>query len=67
VYTEQGVSSGPVQVVAGLTGVPVKTLDPLEEAPLSGTAKTNSYFAVMEDDLDALEGGLACDGTELFS
>jgi zinc transport system substrate-binding protein len=67
VYTEDGVSAGPLQVVAGLTGRPVKTLDPMEMAPLSGTAKENSYFAVMENNLHALEGGLGCDSSELFS
>lgn len=67
VFTEVGVGAGLLQLVAGTTGVKVKTLDPMEMAPLSGTAKANSYFAVMEKNLNALEGPLACDTTELFS
>lgn len=67
VFTEEGVSSGPLQVVASTAAVTVKTLNPMEETPLSGTARDNSYFSVMEDNLQALEGPLACDTSEVFS
>jgi zinc transport system substrate-binding protein len=67
VFTEEGVSSGPLQVVASKAAVSVKTLNPMEETPLSGTARANSYFSVMEDNLQALEGALACDNSEVFS
>lgn len=67
VFTEVGVGSGLLQLVAGLSGAKVKTLNPLEVAPLSGTPKTNSYFSVMEQNLNALEGPLSCDTSEVFS
>lgn len=67
VYSEDGVGSGLLQVVAAQSAVKVKALNPMEEVPLSGTPRQNSYFAVMEDNLQALEGGLTCDSSELFS
>lgn len=67
VFTEKGVSSGLLQVVASAAAVSVKTLDPMEETPLSGTPRLNSYFSVMEDNLQALEGPLACDSSVLFN
>jgi len=51
-----------VEQVASATGASVKSLDPLEVAPLSGTGALN-WFSVMEEDLTALEGPLACNTT----
>jgi len=63
VFSEVGVPSGEVQQVATSAGVPVKSLDPMELAPSPAGPAPPTYFAVMEDDLTALEGPLACDTT----
>lgn len=63
VFSEVGVPSGQVQEVASAAGVSIKSLDPMELAPSPGGPSPLSYFAVMEDDLTALEGPLACDTT----
>jgi zinc transport system substrate-binding protein len=63
VFSEMGVPSGPVQQVARSTGARVANLNPLEAAPATGGPAPLSYFAVMEYDLTALEGPLACDTT----
>jgi ABC-type Zn uptake system ZnuABC Zn-binding protein ZnuA len=63
IFTEVGVPSGEIQRVATSTGVPVKSLNPMELAPSPGGPAPPTYFAVMEDDLTALEGPLACDTT----
>jgi zinc transport system substrate-binding protein len=61
VFSEVGVPSGQVQEVARSAGASIASLNPLELAPsLDGPAPL-SYFAVMEYDLTALEGPLACD------
>jgi len=61
VFSEVGVPSGEVQHVATSTGVTVKSLDPMELAPAGQAPLT--YFGVMEEDLTALEGPLACGTT----
>ena len=54
------------QKVAQVAGAGVKSLDPMEVAPsLHGPAPL-SYFAVMEEDLTALEGPLACDTSNSY-
>ena len=63
VFSEVGVPSGQVQEVATSAGVPVKSLNPMELAPSPGGPTPPTYFAVMEDDLTALEGPLDCDTT----
>jgi zinc transport system substrate-binding protein len=63
IFSEVGVPSGPVQEVAKSAGVPLKSLNPMELAPSSGGQAPPTYFAVMEDDLTALEGPLDCDTT----
>ncbi|HUC14614.1 MAG TPA: zinc ABC transporter substrate-binding protein [Acidimicrobiales bacterium] len=63
VFSEVGVPSGQVQDVATSAGVTLKSLDPMELAPSPTGAAPPSYFGVMEDDLTALEGPLACDTT----
>jgi ABC-type Zn uptake system ZnuABC Zn-binding protein ZnuA len=66
VFSEEGVASNALQEVARLAGVGVKSLDPMEEAPsLHGPAPL-SYFAVMEEDLTALEVPLACDTSDNY-
>ena len=47
--------------------MPVKSLDPLEVAPSPTEGRPPTYFDVMESDLTALEGGLACDTTSNYS
>jgi len=66
VFAEQGVASGEVQAVARAAHVPVKTLDPMELTPAPGT-KYQSYFAVMEANLSALEKPLECDTSLNYS
>jgi ABC-type Zn uptake system ZnuABC Zn-binding protein ZnuA len=66
VFTEVGVHSSEVQQVARTAGVPVKSLDPMEVSPAPGTGAM-SYFAVMEDNLTALEGPLTCDTSENYA
>jgi zinc transport system substrate-binding protein len=63
VFSEVGVPSGQVQEVATSAGVPVKSLNPMELAPNAAGPAPPTYFAVMEDDLTALEGPLDCDTT----
>jgi zinc transport system substrate-binding protein len=63
VFSEVGVASGEVQQVATSARVPVKSLDPMELAPSPTGLAPPTYFAVMEDNLTALEGPLACDTT----
>jgi zinc transport system substrate-binding protein len=63
VFSEVGVPSGQIQQVATSAGVPVKSLDPIELAPSPTGSAPPTYFAVMEDNLTALEGPLACDTT----
>ena len=63
VFSEVGVPSGQVQEVATSAGVPVKSLNPMELAPGPAGPAPPTYFAVMEDDLTALEGPLDCDTT----
>jgi ABC-type Zn uptake system ZnuABC Zn-binding protein ZnuA len=63
VFSEVGVPSGQVQEVARSAVVTVKSLDPMELAPSPTGPTPPTYFAVMEDDLTALEGPLACDTT----
>jgi ABC-type Zn uptake system ZnuABC Zn-binding protein ZnuA len=63
VFSEVGVPSGQVQQVATSAGVPVKSLNPMELAPSPTGPAPPTYFTVMEDDLTALEGPLACDTT----
>jgi ABC-type Zn uptake system ZnuABC Zn-binding protein ZnuA len=63
VFSEVGVPSGEVQQVATSAGVPLKSLDPMELAPTPTGSAPPSYFAVMENNLTALEGPLACDTT----
>jgi zinc transport system substrate-binding protein len=66
VFSEVGVASQAVQKVAQVAGAGVKSLDPMEVAPsLHGPAPL-SYFAVMEEDLTALEGPLACDTSNSY-
>jgi ABC-type Zn uptake system ZnuABC Zn-binding protein ZnuA len=66
VFSEIGVPSGAVQQVARDSRVSVKSLDPMEITPSAGTSAL-SYFSVMEEDLTALEGPLACDTSEDFA
>ena len=61
VFSEVGVPSGQVQEVARSAGASIASLNPLELAPSPGGPAPLSYFAVMEYDLTALEGPLACD------
>ncbi len=61
VFSEIGVPSGPLQEVAKSAGASVASLNPLELTPPPGGPAPLSYFAVMEYDLTALEGPLACD------
>lgn len=63
VFSEVGVPSGQVQAVARSAGARIASLDPLELAPSPYGPAPLSYFAVMEYDLTALEGPLACDPT----
>ena len=63
VFSEVGVPSGQVQEVATSAGVPVKSLNPMELAPSPAGPAPPTYFAVMEDDLTAMEGPLDCDTT----
>lgn len=63
VFSEVGVPSGQIQQVATSAGVPLKSLDPMELAPSPTGSSPPTYFAVMEDNLTALEGPLACDTT----
>lgn len=63
VFSEMGVPSGLIHQVARSTGARVDTLNPLEVSPAPGGTAPLSYFAVMEYDLTALEGPLACDIT----
>jgi zinc transport system substrate-binding protein len=63
VFSETGVPSASLQQVARSTGARVASLNPLELAPAAGGPAPLSYFAVMEYDLTALEGPLACDIT----
>lgn len=63
VFSEMGVPAGSVQQVARSTGAKVASLNPLELAPEPAGPAPLSYFAVMEYDLTALEGPLACDTT----
>ncbi len=63
IFSEMGVPSGLLQQVARSTGARVTSLNPLELAPPEGGPAPLSYFAVMEFDLTALEGPLACDTT----
>ncbi|HXR23175.1 MAG TPA: zinc ABC transporter substrate-binding protein [Acidimicrobiales bacterium] len=63
VFSEVGVPSGQVQEVATSAGVPVKSLNPMELAPSPAGPAPPTYFAIMEDDLTALEGPLGCDTT----
>ncbi|MGO9658404.1 MAG: metal ABC transporter substrate-binding protein [Acidimicrobiales bacterium] len=64
VFSEVGVPAGLVQKVAQAAGVGVKSLDPMELAPSTKGPAPLSYFAVMEQDLTALEVPLACDTTD---
>ncbi|MGH9107674.1 MAG: metal ABC transporter substrate-binding protein [Acidimicrobiales bacterium] len=66
VFEETGVPAGPVEQVARATRAGIKTLDPMEMTP-APSVKPLSYFSVMEQNLAALEGPLACDTTENFS
>ena len=66
VFSELGVPAGAVQKVAQATGVGVKSLDPMEVAPSIGGPAPLSYFAVMEEDLTALEVPLACDTSDNY-
>jgi len=63
VFSEIGVPSGQIQQVATSAGVPLKSLDPMELAPSPTGSAPPTYFAVMENNLTALEGPLACDTT----
>jgi len=63
VFSEVGVPSSEIQQVATSAGVPLKSLDPMELAPSPTGSAPPSYFAVMENNLTALEGPLACDTT----
>jgi zinc transport system substrate-binding protein len=66
VFSEVGVTSPALQKVALLARVGVKSLDPMEVTPpLHGPAPL-SYFAVMEEDLTALELPLACDTSDNY-
>jgi ABC-type Zn uptake system ZnuABC Zn-binding protein ZnuA len=66
VFSEVGVATGPVERAAQAAGVPVKSLDPLEVAPSPTEDRPATYFDVMENDLTALEGALACDTTSNY-
>jgi ABC-type Zn uptake system ZnuABC Zn-binding protein ZnuA len=66
VFSEVGVPAGPVQKVARLSGAGVKSLDPMELAPSKNGPAPLSYFAVMEEDLTALEVPLACDTSDNY-
>lgn len=66
VFAEQGVSSAELLAVARAAHVGVRSLDPMELTPVPG-AKYQSYFAVMEANLSALEGPLECDTSMNFS
>jgi zinc transport system substrate-binding protein len=61
VFSEVGVAPGPIQKVAQVAGVGVKSLDPMEIAPSPNGPPPLGYFGVMEEDLTALEVPLACD------
>jgi zinc transport system substrate-binding protein len=61
VFSEVGVPSGLLQQVAKSAGTGVASLNPLELTPSPGGPAPLSYFSVMEYDLTALEGPLACD------
>lgn len=66
VFSEAGVPAGTVDKVARLARVGVKNLDPMEVAPSSNGPAPLSYFAVMEEDLTALEVPLACDTSDSY-
>ena len=60
VFSEQGVGSGEISRLAHTARVGLKSLDPMELTPQPGT-EYQSYFAIMESNLSALEGPLECD------
>jgi ABC-type Zn uptake system ZnuABC Zn-binding protein ZnuA len=66
VFSEPGVPVGTVDKVARLAGVGVKSLDPMEVVPSPNGPAPLSYFAVMEQDLTALEVPLACDTSDSY-
>ncbi|MGA3220944.1 MAG: metal ABC transporter substrate-binding protein [Acidimicrobiales bacterium] len=66
VFSEVGVPAGAVQKVAQVAGVGVKSLDPMELAPSTNGPAPLSYFAVMEEDLTALEVPLACGTSDSY-
>lgn len=59
VFSEQGIPSSALTQVASTYHLKVKSLDPMELTPAPGT-KFQTYFAVMEANLQALEGPLEC-------
>jgi len=63
VFSEVGVQSEALHEVARLAGVHVVALDPMEVTPARASAN-QSYFAIMEANLTALEGPLACGSSE---
>jgi zinc transport system substrate-binding protein len=66
VFSEVGVRSGALDRVASLARVSIKSLDPMEVTPPADGPKPLSYFGVIEEDLTALEGPLACDTTDTY-
>jgi zinc transport system substrate-binding protein len=66
VFSETGSPSALVKQVAARAHVRVRALGPLELTPSPGSPHL-SYFSEMEQDLSALESGLACDTSENFS
>ena len=66
VFSEAGAPSGAVEQVAHDSGARVESLDPMEVTPFAGTTPLD-YFGAMEENLNALQGPLACDTTENFS
>ncbi|HTW07362.1 MAG TPA: metal ABC transporter substrate-binding protein [Acidimicrobiales bacterium] len=66
VFSETGVPSELVALVATRAGVGVKNLDPMEIAPGPGSPQL-SYFSTMEEDLTTMEGPMACDVSGSFS
>ena len=65
VFSEQGTPSSALAHVASTDHLKVKSLDPMELTPAPGT-KFQTYFAVMEANLQALEGPLECNTSSSY-
>lgn len=65
VLLEEGLPSSALEQVASADHLKVASLDPMELTPAPGT-KFETYFDVMESNLQALEGPLECDSSETY-